>query len=60
MGQILHGSAKTTKQVRKAIQDSKESIIKLARRYDLNPKTVQKWKKRNVVSDVKMGPKNPK
>ena len=60
MGQILHGSAKTTKQVRKAIQDSKESIIKLARRYDLNPKTVQKWKKRNFVSDVKMGPKNPK
>ena len=46
MGQILHGSAKTTHVVRAAIQRSKASIKELAGRYDLNPKTVTKWKKR--------------
>src|ERR1039458_10584746 len=37
MGQILHGSAKTTHVVRTAIQRSKASIKELAGRYDLNP-----------------------
>ena len=46
MGQILHGSAKTTHAVRAAIQRSKASIKELAGRYDLNPKTVTKWRKR--------------
>jgi transposase-like protein len=46
MGQILHGSAKTTHAVRAAIQRSKASIQELASRYDLNPKTVMKWRKR--------------
>jgi len=32
MGQILHGSAKTTEAVRRAIQDSKESIATLSDR----------------------------
>ena len=49
MGQILHGSAKTTHVVRAAIQRSKASIKELAGRYDLNPKTVTKWKKRAFV-----------
>ena len=59
MGQILHGSAKTTHVVRAAIQRSKASIKELAGRYDLNPKTVTKWKKRAFVHDVPMGPKTP-
>lgn len=59
MGQILHGSAKTTEAVRRAIQDSQASIAKLADRYDLNPKTVHKWKKRSHVHDAAMGPKCP-
>ena len=59
MGQILHGSAKTTEATRRAIQHSQESIAKLAERYDLNPKTVAKWKKRDHVCDAPMGPKNP-
>ena len=59
MGQILHGSAKTTHVVRAAIQRSKASIKELAGRYDLNPKTVTKWKKRAFVHDVPMGPKAP-
>ena len=44
MGQILHGSAKTTHAVRAAIQRSKASIQELASRYNLNPKTVMKCK----------------
>ena len=42
MGQILHGSAKTTRAIRTAIQRSKASIQELAEPYDLNPKTVAK------------------
>ena len=59
MGQILHGSAKTTHVVRAAIQRSKASIKELAGRYDLNPKTVTKWKKRAFIQDAPMGPKAP-
>ena len=35
MGQLLHGSATTTEAVRRAIQNSQESIAKLAKRYNL-------------------------
>ena len=35
MGQILHGSARTTEAVRRAIQNSQESIAKLVKRYNL-------------------------
>lgn len=59
MGQILHGSARTTAAVRRAIQQSQESLNTLAQRYDLNPKTVAKWKKRMHVTDAPMGPKEP-
>lgn len=40
MGQILHGSARTTAALRRTIQHSQESIARLAARYDLNAKTV--------------------
>ena len=58
MGQILHGSAKTTHAVRAAIQRSKASISDLAEQYDLNPKTVRKWRKRTTIEDAPMGPKD--
>lgn len=57
MGQILHGSAKTTEAVRRAIQHSQESIATLSRTYALNSKTVAKWKRRDHVHDAPMGPK---
>ncbi|HRN82195.1 MAG TPA: IS481 family transposase, partial [Nitrosomonas europaea] len=60
MGQILHGSARTTVAVRRAIQHSEESLNVLARRYAINPKTVAKWKKRNFTHDARMGPKEPR
>jgi transposase-like protein len=57
MGQLLHGSARTTAAVRRAIQHSQESLAKLAKRHGLDPKTVAKWKKRSHVHDAPMGPK---
>ena len=60
MGQILHGSARTTEATRRAIQNSQESLRALAKRYGINPKTVAKWKKRKSVSDAPMGPRHPK
>src|SRR5208282_92847 len=60
MGQILHGSATTTTAVRRAIQNSQESLRTLAKRYGINPKTVEKWKKRASAADLKTGPKAPK
>ena len=60
MGQILHGCARTTEALRRAIQNSQESIGKLAERYDLNPKTIHKWKKRDYTHDTPMDPKQPR
>ena len=57
MGQVLHGCARTTEAIRRAIQDSQESIRVLAGRYGINPKTVAKWKRREIASDAPMGPK---
>ena len=57
MGQVLHGSARTTEAVRRAIQKSEASVRALAERYGINPKTVIKWKKRGFVEDAPMGPK---
>lgn len=60
MEQVLHGSARTTAAVRRTIQHSQESLSKLAERFDLNPKTVAKWRKRKGVRDAPMGPKQPR
>lgn len=60
MGQVLHGSARTTAAVRRTIPQSQESLNALAERYDINPKTVAKWRKRKYVHDAPMGPKEPR
>src|ERR1700751_2655704 len=57
MGQILHGCATTTEAVRRAIQNSQESLRGLAKRYGINQKTVAKWKRRETVADLPTGPK---
>jgi transposase InsO family protein len=57
MGQVLHGSARTTEAVRRAIQLRQESVRALARRFGISPTTVQKWRKRSGTADAKMGPK---
>lgn len=57
MAQVLHGSARTTEAVRRAIQHGQESLRVLAKRYGINQKTVAKWKKRTTVKDLPTGPK---
>src|ERR1700758_2505463 len=56
MGQVLHGCATTTEAIRRAIQNSQESLRALAKRYGINQKTVAKWKKRGSVVDLPTGP----
>ena len=60
MGQILHGSARTTEAVRRAIQHSQESLRALAKHDGINAKTVAKWKRRHSVADLPTGPKAPR
>src|SRR5271155_5890626 len=60
MGQILHGCATTTEAVRRATQNSQESLRALSKRYGINQKTVAKWKKRGSVADLPTGPREPK
>src|SRR5262245_47993389 len=43
--------------VRRAIQNSQESLRGLAKRYGINQKTVAKWKQRDPVADLPTGPK---
>jgi hypothetical protein len=59
MGQILHGCAATTAALRRAIQNSQESLSALADRFHINVKTVAKWRKRTSVKDLPMGPHEP-
>jgi hypothetical protein len=60
MGQVLHGSARTTEAIRRAIQHSQEGLRALARRYGVNPKTIAKWRARASVADLRTGPKDPR
>jgi|GEM_PF-2665367 len=52
MGHILHDSARTTEAVRRAIQNSQESIAKLAERHILKPKIVANCK-RGIMSAMR-------
>lgn len=60
MGQVLHRSTTTTQAVRRAIQNSQESLRALAKRYGINQETVAKWKKCTSVDDLTTEPKNPR
>ena len=57
MGQVLHGSARTTHAIRAELQQSQASVAHLARKYGINEKTVLKWRKRQSLEDMPMGPK---
>lgn len=56
MGQVLHGSAKTTHAIRAELKQSQASVASLARKYGINEKTVLKWRKRQSVEDMPMEP----
>ena len=55
MGQVLHGSARPTEAVRRAIQASQESIRALAKRHGISPTTVQEWRSRSFTADATCG-----
>jgi transposase-like protein len=57
MVQILHARATTTARIRKEIQESKRGIRALAKEYNVNFKTIIKWKKRDSVEDKPFGAK---
>jgi len=57
MGQVLHGSARTTPRIGAELQAAQESNRALAVRYGLNPKTVAKWRARTGTADTPMGPR---
>src|SRR3712207_3598670 len=60
LGQVLHGSARTTAAVRRAIQHSQASLRTSAKRYGVNPKTVATWRARASVADRRTEPKDPR
>ncbi len=60
MGQVLHANARTTEAIRREIRNNKESIAKAAIRFNVNPKTIIKWRKREDTKDLPMGPKKIK
>jgi transposase len=55
-----HSGATTTPRIRRAIRESEEKNIVLAKRYGVNRKTIAKWKARDFGFDQRMGPKNPR
>ncbi len=52
-----HPCATTTPRVRRAIQESEEKDVVLAKRFGVNRKTIAKWRAREVTSDERMGPR---
>src|SRR5215203_2499892 len=56
----LHGSARTTPRVRAELQAAQTSTRALAAQYGLNPKTVAKWRARQITTDAPMGPRHPR
>ncbi len=60
MAQVLHGCARTTEAVLRAIQHSQDSLAALARRRGANPKTIVKWRARGNVADRRTGQAEPR
>ena len=60
MGQVLHANARTTEAIRREIGNSEESLAKAATRFNVNPKTIIPWRKREDSKDLPMGPKKVK
>jgi hypothetical protein len=59
MGQLLHGSARRTAVLRRAIQQGQESIAKPAKRYDLNPKPWQNGRSGRMSKRPRWGRSSP-
>lgn len=57
MGKIPHGCATTTPATRRFIQQSTESVQKIAKHLGINVKTVTKWRERTSTEEAVRGPK---
>jgi hypothetical protein len=57
MASVLHGSARTTPQIRAELKAAKAPVRVLGSRNGLNVKTVLKWRNRTDTVDAPMGPK---
>ncbi|WP_345127710.1 IS481 family transposase, partial [Hymenobacter antarcticus] len=56
MGKLPHGCARTTPATRRLIQQSTESLQKLAIRFGVDPKTAAKWRSRTSTEEAVRGP----
>ena len=52
----LHPRARTTPAIRQELQESKQGSRALARQYHLARATVQKWRRRDTVTDASHRP----
>ena len=59
MGQVLHGSARTTEAVRRAIQHRQARLRMFAKRYGINPKTVGQVEEADGGRRSPTGPREP-
>jgi hypothetical protein len=59
MGQLLNGSARRIAALRRATQQSRESIAKPAKRYDLNPKPRQSGRSGRMSKRPRWGTGSP-
>ncbi len=60
MGQILHATSRTMEAIRREIHNREESLAKAATRFNVNPKTIITWRKREDSKEFPMGPKKVK
>ena len=54
MGSSLHGSTRTTPRVQAELQAAQASSRAIARAYNVNLKTVLKWRNRDTTADATM------
>lgn len=52
-----HGCTRTRPRVRAELQTAQASTRALAAQNGLNPKTVAKWRTRQIIADAPMGPR---
>ena len=56
--QVYHSNARTNQHVREIIQKSDLTNVELAQKYNINVKTVAKWKDRDCKEDKSSRPDN--
>lgn len=60
MSQVYHSNARTNQHVREIIQNSDLTNVELADKYNVNVKTIAKYRKRDFLNDKSSRPDNVK